>query len=57
MAARNALCVLIVLLACGTLPAGRDPTNPPVKAVQRFFHIEFDLTKVLGPQVVRAAGR
>lgn len=33
-----------------------EETNPPVKAVQRFFHLEFDLAKVLGPQVVRAAG-
>ena len=33
-----------------------EETNPPVKAVQRFFHMEFDVAKVLGSQVVRAAG-
>ena len=33
-----------------------EETNPPVKAVRRFFNMEFDVTKVLGSQVVRAAG-
>ena len=31
-----------------------EETNAPVKARQHFFHIEFDVTKVLGAQMIRA---
>lgn len=33
-----------------------EERNPPFKAVRRFFNMEFDVTKVPGSQVVRAAG-
>jgi len=33
-----------------------EEANPPVKMVRRFFNMQFDVAKVLGRQVVRAAG-
>jgi hypothetical protein len=34
-----------------------EETNAPVKAVQRFLNIEFDVPKVLGSHLVRTAHR